>query len=663
MGVSGPSHRRDIDGLRGLSVALVAVYHFSPSLLPGGFVGVDVFFVISGFLITGLLLGTGDSPPPSLSEFYVRRITRIFPTLLLTLLLAIGLAWFAFLPSELAVFGQDLAASAAFLANLRYAGVTHYFTANPGMRPLLHLWSLGAEEQFYLLWPWILLVGQRLKSVAQLVGVLLLGSLVLCFVDETPLGLNAFYATSARAWEFLAGAFLHLGAVRIWSRRGPPEVVAAAGALMVLAAAIFTSAGQTFDGLKVLAPVLGALMLISAAPRSRLVGRLLSAPPLVWLGERSYAFYLYHGVLLAFAGLVSPRLQAWHLRALALLVSLLLADLTFRWVDGPLGKFRSARKTAVVLLGGMALLALIGVFLERTAGLPGIRARFLAYEAEARDLDFDIPNDSGWRCSSLQHHRARCFYTDPRPQAVMLGDSHVPPIYSGLRGLYQEKRGGLAVFGGGWGCPPLLDVVSFQRGKPDRMKCLERMTAPMRQILDDRSVREVLLTSRGPLYTVGHGFGDPALDGFKEWVLHFADEPAGKRSNAEVFTLGLGRTIDAFLAAGKKVTFLHDVPELGLDVRRCLRLRPWPFDQRPIEPCAIPRSLYEARTQSHRRLVEDVLRSRPQVRAIDLAGPLCDAQLCYARRNGVLYYADDDHLGHRGAAFVVDKLRAEFLSD
>ena len=240
-----------------------------------------------------------------------------------------------------------------------------------------------------------------------------------------------------------------------------------------------------------------------------------------------------------------------------------------------------------------------------------------------------------------------------------MGDSHALTIYAGLIERFKTKGQDVALYGGSDGCPPLLNVVIQDLGG-DIRNCLKKGTQAILRVIKDPAIKEVILTSRGPMYTTGKGFGEVESSQFGSWVLHFDDEDSQLRNNEEVFLMGLANTLDALLAAGKKVTFLHDVPELGFDIRSCFTFRPLVITHKAMDPCAVSKSDFVARTKMHRAGVDQILSVRPEIKVIDLAEALCDDEWCFASKNGILFYIDDDHLSLRGAEYVVKQLWDKF---
>src|SRR5258707_5569718 len=297
-------YRPDVDGLRAVAVMLVLNFHAFPDATPGGFIGVDVFFVISGFLITGLITRELELGRFSLIEFYNRRIRRIFPALIVVLCATLALGWFWMLPQAFAQLGSDSFASAAFLANIALLLQSGYFDIESAKKPLLHLWSLGIEEQFYLFWPLLLILVARLRlSMLAAVAVVGVASFVLnvALIGSNPVA--TFYLPFTRAWELLAGAALACSWNQISQSGTASNLRASVGVLLIATAAAVLDTKSAFPGWWAVLPVAGSALLLSA-PAAWFCQGLLASPAMVWVGLISYPLYLWHWPLLVFFGII-----------------------------------------------------------------------------------------------------------------------------------------------------------------------------------------------------------------------------------------------------------------------------------------------------------------------------------------------------------------------
>jgi peptidoglycan/LPS O-acetylase OafA/YrhL len=291
------SYRADIDGLRGVAVLAVLLFHGFPGLLRGGFIGVDIFFVISGYLSTDILLGNQDRGRFRLFDFYRHRVRRIFPTLVVVLAACFAFGWLVLFADEFARLGEHIAASAVFISNFVLWKEAGYFDVDSQTKPLLHLWSLAVEEQFYLLWPPLLWLAWRLRlPPLGLAGLCVALSFAVCVIFAGRDPTAGFFSPLARFWEILVGAML-ISAERsgILSLRSATRfALSFAGAALVAAALLLMSGSQTYPGWQASIPVLGSLLLLAAGPFAFFNRWGLASRPLVAIGLISYPLYLWH---------------------------------------------------------------------------------------------------------------------------------------------------------------------------------------------------------------------------------------------------------------------------------------------------------------------------------------------------------------------------------
>ena len=685
--LSHPKYRPDIDGLRAIAVLAVIAFHAFPDWMNGGFVGVDVFFVISGFLISSIIFENLEKGTFSFTEFYARRIKRIFPALLLVLIASYVFGWFVLFPDEYKQLGKHVAAGAGFVSNFTLLSESGYFDNSSETKPLLHLWSLGIEEQFYIAWPFILWISWKRKiNLLVLTIVIALVSFYLNVkgVGEKPI--NAFYSPLTRFWELLSGsvlAWLTLHKQVSYARlkhgidgwlvkavcRGRLEadgsvfsnLISVFGCIALAYGFWKITNTVIFPGLWAVVPVLGAALVIMAGPEAWINRRFFSRGVLIWFGLISYPLYLWHWPLLSFARIVEGEVPSHFIRIVAVMLSVVLAWITYKLVERPIRFGERGKEKVVVLIVVMVVVGSVGYYTYSKDGFKN-RQAVAAVKSQLDDLTFNrFEKMKGWLCDSLTYKGARCHYTGENPSVVIVGDSHAPRIYAGLRDYFSAKGVGVAMYGGGNLCPPLLDVIAkTSSDEAERARnCLLKTTGSLKEIISNPGIKEVILISRGPLYTTSNGFGDAEKNTYGKVVLHFSNESQGVRENSDVFLSALAKTFDSLLAAGKRVTYLHDYPELGFDIKKCIN-RTIRLSNRDGFQCAVARSQFEERNREFKLQVKKILDARPAIKVIDLSDALCDSQYCYGGKDGVLYYTDDDHLSHRGSALVVQRLRDRF---
>ena len=533
------NYRPDIDGLRAIAVLGVLAFHAFPAALPGGFAGVDVFFVISGFLISGIILQDLQERSFSFAEFYRRRARRLFPALVVVLLASLAVGWLVFLPHEFAQHGRHVAAGAAFLSNIVFWREAGYFDTAAELKPLLHLWSLGVEEQYYLVWPLVLFLFRRRAGwTLLLIAAVAASSFAanIWLTEHKPVA--GFYLPVGRLWEFLAGSllayFVHHGrAQERWS-----EAKATAGAVLILGSFAILSGSRAFPGWWALLPVAGTVLAIWAGPSAWINRKLLCRPALVWVGLISYPLYLWHWPVLVYGRIAHGGEPPAAVRLALCALSVLLAWLTYALVEKRIrfATLPSVRRlsvpglaASVTAIGAVGFLALRGVIGPLSAASP------LACEISAAYSDWEyhgdrvIPGDTGkavvlFGDSHMQHYW---------PRIQKLADEHAAPMHT----IILRTAGGCAPVPGieqqGSHCAPFVDETLQLAQRPE----VETVVIAASWV--------GFLERAGRYYRVGDPERKPLklLTPESEWVLHR-------------FQAALARLV----AAGKKVVIVLSSP-------------------------------------------------------------------------------------------------------
>jgi len=448
-------YRPDIDGLRALAVGVVLIFHAFPGSLPGGFVGVDVFFVISGYLISGIILSTIAAGRFSYSGFYARRIRRIFPALTVILIAVMAAGWFLLYVDEYARLGRHAAAGAAFASNFSFWRESSYFDVAAALKPLQHLWSLGVEEQFYLTWPVLLVMASRWRRGPLVITVLIgAASFVIAIWTVRIDRAAAFYAPWNRFWELLAGAMLASieadaaldNRMRaLTSRPALANLASMAGLAAITAGVLLIDSSRVFPGLWVLLPVAGTVLLLVAGPGAAVNRSLLARSPVVFIGLISYPLYLWHWPLLSIANIVEGGLPPAAVRAALLAVSVGLAWATYQAIERPI-RFGSRGRGAVPALA-IAMTAVFAVaFAIFSSG--GLIERPINRSDAARLVDYyarmrksGIADAYRRECDFMdwdtEHTREAidpsCTAKGPRHTLMLWGDSFAQALSLGIR--------------------------------------------------------------------------------------------------------------------------------------------------------------------------------------------------------------------------------------
>ena len=474
-------YRPDVDGLRGVAVLSVLAFHAYPYLLPGGFVGVDIFFVISGFLISGIIFTRLTEQKFTFSDFYVRRVKRIFPSLILVLLASLILGWVVLLRDEYTNLGKHVAAGAAFVSNLVYWREIDYFDGAAEFKPLLHLWSLGVEEQFYIIWPPVLyIIWKQRWNLHLVIGLLLIASFCTNVWASSRMPVATFYLPITRLWELVAGSWLaysqvvhqqlaeknqNSGILIIGNRKvSHADLAAICGLIFLSVALVVLSRKDAYPGWWALLPTVGTFLLIWANQRSWINRNLLSGRLLVAIGLISYPLYLWHWPLLAFGRIIAGDNSAFKVVIPGLLLSFLLAWLTTRYLERPIRSL-SVNPTKVIVPFGLALgfVGLLG--LGGNIGVMGSRLDAPSInDLNVALKDWKFPKDTNF--SKKSGFRLIEEPGTTESAVLFIGDSHVEQYFPRVR--YLTSRRDLtthsAVFATHEGCPPIPNVNLFEPG-------------------------------------------------------------------------------------------------------------------------------------------------------------------------------------------------------
>lgn len=449
------AYRPELDGLRALAVLPVILYHAGFELFSGGYVGVDVFFVISGYLITSIIYREIQAGTFTIGRFYERRIRRLYPAVTAVTLACVPLAWLLLLPSQFKDFLYSVASVQIFASNFYFWQESDYFGSAAELTPLLHTWSLAVEEQFYLLFPFALIVLRKLslRAVLLVLGLVALCSLALATKLTGSHASASFFLLPTRAWEMLAGSLLALSAVgQANARPGFANAVAIAGVSLVALPVFFYHAGTPFPGMYALAPVFGTVLIIAYASAGTLVGKLLSWRPLVFIGTVSYSAYLIHQPLFAFARIYT--MQKLNLPMILALIgaTFMLAYLSWRYAESPFRQRRGIERrvlfsTAAALSACIFFAALVAAYQNE---------RVLQYErrlAEDQQRALELVEgverttqmEAGhcvFEADELDQStadRLKACYERFGPGVVVLGDSHGANVYYALAGRTETR--------------------------------------------------------------------------------------------------------------------------------------------------------------------------------------------------------------------------------
>lgn len=460
----GEAYRRDIDGLRAFAVLAVVAFHAFPWLMPGGFVGVDVFFVISGYLISGLISQRLAENRFTFADFYARRIRRIFPALIVVLAACLAFGWFALLPGELQALGKHIASGVGFVSNFALWREAGYFDASAATKPLLHLWSLGIEEQFYLVWPLALcaFAKWRRSALPLIVAVGAISFAInLATVGRWPVA--AFYSPASRFWELQAGCLLAALTQRRAHRTlsdATANALSGIGAALLALSVFLLNDKLGYPGLWALLPTAGAFLLIAAGPAGWFNRNVLAQPAAVAIGLISYPLYLWHWPLLSFASISARGIAPFGVRVAAVLAGVALAAATYVLVEKPI-RFGAKRAWRIPAL--VALSLVVGVVGYATFAAEGVPSRFPPEVRALASFKYEYLTDARYPHCWLSNKQppeefaSYCIDTSAdRERVLVWGDSHAARLYPGLKAVFGDTVALSQLTRDS--CSPLLDL-------------------------------------------------------------------------------------------------------------------------------------------------------------------------------------------------------------
>ncbi|MFT3718169.1 acyltransferase family protein [Pseudorhodoferax sp.] len=656
-------YRREVDGLRAVAVIPVILFHAGFSAFSGGFVGVDVFFVISGYLITSILLKENEEGRFSIATFYERRARRILPAFFLVALVCLPLAWLWLLPEDMERFSYSLVAVSLYLSNVLFWFTSGYFDISAELKPLLHTWSLAVEEQYYLVFPVLLLVMWKYgrRRILVTLGVIALMSLCAAQWASTHRPDAAFYLLPTRCWELLIGSFVafYLARAEKWVPKPPvAEVLAWVGLVMLVSSIFLFDSTIPFPSAYTLLPTVGTALIILFASQGTTVGKLLSHPFPVGIGLISYSAYLWHQPLFAFArhgsiGSPSHTIFIW-----LVILTLVLAYLSWRFVERPFRDRARFGQRQIFAFSGVGTLVLIGVGTLGivTGGFPGrLNESAMAISKSSQD--------SNKIRGSLSERVV--VGSKAAVAGVLIGDSHAESMATVLDEVLAAQGRGAYVLTKA-GCPPVtglyrIDMPSYGDA------CHEHYEAAFRLIETDPSIEFVVVSARFTLYLEFDRFdnGEGGVErGATERVVYdgieFKNSSAYRSDEdrrafiAKCISEDLGR----LLKSGKRVYLVYPIPEAGWDVAvdgEKLALK---------TNARVNLSTSEEQYQRRNRRAEkvlDELGEHPNLVRIRPESALCDTffvDRCAAVVESQALYSDSNHLSNAGARLVLQRFPA-----
>ena len=565
------------------------------------------------------------------------------------------------LADEYKQLGIHILSGAGFFSNLLLWKESGYFDNSAETKPLLHLWSLGVEEQFYVIYPLLLWILWRIRCnlfFAMLVigFVSFLNNIKLTETDQTA----AFFSPQTRFWELMCGgcvaytSLYSLGWLTKLKKRSLIDadyqetrekmggvfsnVISIIG-ISVLAYGLFNIDNQfNFPGTWALVPVLGAVFIILAGPQAWINKNILSNRITVFFGLISFPLYLWHWILLSYARIFEGAIPTKEIRIAAIIISMVLAWLTYFLIEKP---FRYGEKNRLKVNLLTILMVTMGVIGFSTFKMDGIPLRSSIRPYELLKLQFLFSQDMG---------------RPSEANIMLLGDSHAAHLIPGLKKYFA---GNVADYTES-GCIPFYDVDRFD-SRFIQGACAKSMNSALEYFEKNQRMQGIILSSMGPIYLSGEAFNNTGTERVRGDGVNLINH-LEITNRWDVYAIGMRSTLTRLTEANKKILFVIDVPELGFDPQTCFDLHPLVLTSRKRNPCAVLRKTYDLRNQQYKTLIYSVLKDFPTVKVYDPTDAMCDQELCWAVNNGKPLYRDFDHLSNEGSYMVIEKMSPDIRS-
>ena len=643
-------YRKDIDGLRALAILPVIFFHAFPQIVPGGFIGVDIFFVISGYLITTIIISSLEHDRFTLVGFYIRRIRRIIPALVLVLLITALVGWYILFSSEFENIGKHILSSAGFVQNFTLWNEIDYFDRPAEVKPLLHLWSLSVEEQFYILWPVLLVYAWKHRwnavYVISLIALISFMSNIFLTYRNTS---AAFYFPVTRFWELMIGSLL---AYLVLHQSRMINNYANIRSFIGLALIIFTifslNEEKLFPGWWALLPVLGAASIISSGKDSWINRHILSNKLLVGIGLISYPLYLWHWPIFSFLRITEPDPSSLEL-SVAILLSAALATLTMYAIENPFRYKGNPHNKAVILLLLLAATGVLGGGIWLTDGnlsrLSNVQERLSGGNTLAL---FKSTRRSDGSCKELNGiekvDEEICLSTSSDPEILFVGDSHAMALFSAIKTGDIDLK---AILIAAHSCAPFPNLYY----EPDPRKswsnnCTQVARHALHVANSIKSIRTVVLVNNKGISTA------PAK--------YYLRKNSKKLGGLEAFVNGYGGLIKGFFSLEKNVVLVSDTPWLLKRPDQCLNRLPFVS----VNSCDVS---LDTVNNNHMRIrfeqgVGVLSHYFPDMKIYRPINYLCHNNVCASKIDGNWIYYDTNHLNTYGSRLLLsDMLQSGYL--
>ena len=648
-------YTKELDGLRGVAILLVVLFHLWPGIFSFGFVGVDIFFVLSGYLITKIIVSKIEKGNFSLLQFYRNRIRRIFPALLLVLTVSLIIGYLLLFSDEFTQLGRHAKSSAFFYENFRLLGEVGYWDTSSQLKPLLHFWSLSIEEQFYIFWPILVIGAFYLRKQNLLFFVFLILFLVGAIIYTGDV--ESFYHSLSRFWELSLGALI----VLIEKNKKSTDFICL---YKWIVWPFFLFSILIFSGVDAYKP--SHVLLLSTATALLILqsqfdeNKILNNQILVFFGLISYPLYLWHYPLISFSHIfgISFVLKEWVI----FLSSVLLALFTYRYIE-----LYSRQSTNKIFIGSLfSLLLAVGLFGDYVKIENGLPERgHLTVSSKNMQKQFVREKSRDEKCLKLasdilnknpEFYYCRATSDNPNKKFIaIIGDSHAHIAYPGFS-LELKKMNYETILLSNTNCPSYVDGESG-RTRVELKQCKKNIDEIYSVINGLKNISKIIISTRGAEYIKGKS--NPSISDVKYKPIFFRtyfDESEKYNAEYEFFDK-VDKTFKYFLRLNVPVYYLLENPELSFSPKKCLER---PFNVFTVQ-CKVVFDIYDTRMKTYRERIFDLAKNYSNVIVLDPEKLFCDTEFCYGTINDKLMYADDNHLSLNGSLYQAKSLVGQIL--
>ncbi|OCL85625.1 acyltransferase family protein [Arcobacter porcinus] len=645
-----------IDGLRGIAISLVLIFHIWPEYFSFGYVGVDIFFVLSGYLITQIIYTKLESNSFSLKEFYRNRIRRIFPALIVVLVTTLLIGYLFMFPSELKQLGQHIKSSAFFYENFRLIGEVGYWDESATLKPLLHFWSLAIEEQFYIFWPLILILLYKVR-----LNIVLTLTILFLILFTVPLiaEIDKFYHTLSRAWELALGGLVFIISYKhknIFDLLNKYKIFIYLGFFISIA---ISYNNTSFSTMKTFIIVFFSALLILSLSHDK-SKTIFSNSILVFIGLISFPLYLWHYVIISYTHIFGLEIDM-NIGIFLIFISVFLSYLTYRYIE----IYARAKISYIFALGLFIIVLALGILGNYVSKKDGLQNRTHLKSNENFEKQFirtPAQNDLGVSLLTkvLEYKPTNDYIKSTsddmtKKYVLVMGDSHAHTSYHGFSEQFK-KYGYETILLSNSSCPPYLGGA-MGKTISELNICKEKIENIYKLINTNLNIEKVILTTRmGYMYDMGFGEID---GGNKPYNYHFESffEYNKNYSQKQTFFDVVENTFIYFNSNKKmKFYYLMENPELGFSPKNCM-IRPFDLF---TNNCRLTLDSYLNRAGEYRNFIYKLSDKYKNINILDPKDMYCDDKYCYAIKDGKMLYADDDHHSVDGsleqAKYFIDDL-------